>query len=464
MSLSREFASFVAGLRYEDLPPEVVDRAKGVTLQALTSALIGRNMPASRQALAVMQEEEAGVVGTGTVLCHGNRLTWAGAAFVNSEMILAGGKWDTFRMLTHPGTAVLPAALAAAERTGCSGRLFLSAVAAGYEVMERMAAEFIPTVMSRGFHAGPVFSIFGAAVAAAKIQGLDENQLNGAIAQCVNLAAGNLEGARSGGRSLREGGAVRNALLAVAIARHGTPGGEMVLEGEAGFYHAYTGNNRGELRYSFTGENRTELGKITHHLGRDWIFLETLYRIYSTAGFNLAHVELTARLCEEHNILYEHIDHIEALVNWFETEYPSPLFPTPGSDGRAHVGSTQYFAAWGAVKRGYPLLRGDAPSPGESDPPEVLELMHRVTLIPVVRRTLFGPRITIFTNDGHSFTKEGTGREFIWDFEELVRRIRPLDDGTVVDNTQFAELIDLCRQLDGLDGAAHKLISLTMRR
>jgi hypothetical protein len=463
MSLSREFATFVARLRYGDLPPDVVDRAKGVTLQALASALVGRDMLASRQALALMREEE-GAGGTATVLCHGDRLTKAGAAFVNSEMILAGGKWDTFRMLTHPGTAILPAALTAAELTGCSGQLFLTAVAAGYEIMERMAAEFIPTVMSRGFHAGPVFSIFGAAVAAAKIQRLDENQLNGAIAQCVNLAAGNLEGARSGGRSLREGGAVRNALLAVAIARHGTPGGETVLEGEAGFYHAYTGNNRGELRYSFTGENRTDLAKITHHLGRDWIFLETLYRIYSTAGFNLAHVEVTACLCEEHNILYEHIDHIEALVNWFETEYPTPLFPTPGSDGRPRVGSTQYFTAWGAVKRGYPLLRGDVPSPGESDPPEVLEWMHRVTLIPVVRRTLFGPRITIFTKNGRSFTKEGTGREFIWDFEELVRRIRPLDDGAVIDSVQFVELIDLCRRLDGLAGAAHKLISLTMRR
>jgi hypothetical protein len=63
MSLSREFASFVVGLRYEDLPLEVVDRAKGVTLQALTSALIGRNMPASRQALALMQEEEAAALG-----------------------------------------------------------------------------------------------------------------------------------------------------------------------------------------------------------------------------------------------------------------------------------------------------------------------------------------------------------------------------------------------------------------
>src|SRR5215470_19362935 len=461
MSLSREFAAFTARLTFEELPPEVVDRAKGVTLQALSSALVAHDMPASRQALALMQEEEAGGGGAATVLCRGAKLTKAGAAFVNAETIFAGGKWDTFRMLTHPGIAILPAALVVAETAGASGKEFLIAVAAAYEVMERMAAEFIPTVMSRGFHAGPVFGIFGAAVAAAKLGGLDQDRMHGAIAQCVNLAAGNLEGARSGGRSLREGGAVRNALLAVAIARLGTPGGEMVLEGEAGFYHAYTGNNRGELRYSFTGENRTELGKITHHLGRDWIFLETLYRIYSTAGFNLAHVELTARLCEEHNILYEHIDHIEALVNWFETEYPSPLFPTPGSDGRPRVGSTQYFTAWGAVKRGYPLLRGDVPSPGESDPPEVLELMHRVTLVPVVRRTLFGPRITIFTNDGHSFTKEGTGREFIWDFEELVRRIRPLDDGTVVDNTQFAELIDLCRQLDGLDGAAHKLISLT---
>ena len=90
-----------------------------------------------------------------------------------------------------------------------------------------MAAEFIPTVMSRGFHAGPVFGIFGAAVAAAKIEGFDARKVHDAIAQCVNLASGNLEGIRSGGRSLREGGAVRNALLAVALARHGTPGGEI---------------------------------------------------------------------------------------------------------------------------------------------------------------------------------------------------------------------------------------------
>jgi len=462
MSLSRQFAAFVANLRYEDLPPEVVDRAKGVTLQALSSALIARDMPASRQASALMQEEEAGGGGAATVLCHGTRLTKAGAAFVNAEMIFAGGKWDTFRMLTHPGIAILPAALVAAEVTGASDKEFLTAVAAGYEITERMAAEFIPTVMSRGFHAGPVFGIFGAAVAAAKLQRLDEGQIHSAIAQCVNLASGNLEGARSGGRSLREGGAVRNALLAVALAKHGTPGGETVLEGEAGFYHAYAGNNRGELRYSFTGANRTDIAEITEGLGRNWIFLETLYRIYSTAGYNIAHVDVTAKLCEEHNLHSDDIDHIEAVVNWLETEYPSPAFPSRGIDNPPQVGSTQYFTAWGAARRGYPLLRGDRPGPGETDPPEVLDLMHRVTLIPTMRRTLFGPRITVFTKDGRHFTKEGTGREFIWDFEEEARRIRPIAPGLAISETQFAELIDTCRHLDGVDGAAKKLIALTV--
>jgi len=462
MSLSREFAAFVANLRYEDLPPEVVDRAKGVTLQGLSSALVAHQMPGSREALALMQEEEAGGGGAATVLCNGSKLTKGGAAFVNAETIFAGGKWDTFRMLTHPGIAILPAALAAAETVGASGKAFLVAVAAGYEVMERMAAEFIPTVMSRGFHAGPVFGIFGAAVAAAKLGGLDENQIHSAIAQCVNLAAGNLEGARSGGRSLREGGAVRNALRAVALGRHGTPGGETTLEGEAGFYHTYAGSNRGELRYSFTGDNRTNLNKITEGLGRDWIFLETLYRIYSTAGYNIAHVDVTARLCEEHNIAPDDIERIEALVNWLETEYPSPAFPSRGVESPPQVGGTRYFTAWGAAERGYPLLRGAGPGPGETDPPAVLDLMHRVTLIPTVRRALFGPRITVFTKDGRSFTREGTGREFIWDFEEEARRIRPVAPGLAINEAQFTELIDTCRHLDGTDRAAEKLIALTI--
>jgi 2-methylcitrate dehydratase PrpD len=461
-SLSRQLAQWVAGLRYEHLPPAVVDRAKGLTLHGLASVLLGSQTPDGRQAVKFVTEEEAAVANGATVMVDGTRVTRGAAGFANAEMAMAGGKWDTFRMLTHPGTSIIPGAFVAAETTGCSGRDFITGLAAGYEVMERMAAEFIPTVMARGFHAGVVFGIFGPAVAAAKISRFTEDQVNSTIALCASLAAGNLEGARSGGRALREGAAVRNAMLAVALAGRGHVGGETVLEGDAGFYHAYAGNNRGQLTYSFVGDTQASLAKIAAGLGRDWLLLETLYRIYHTAGYNIAHVDVTAKLCEEHDIRYENVARVEAVVNWLETQYPSPAFPSRREDIEAQPGSTAYFTAYGVVKRGFSLLKR-ADSSGAGDPPEVLDLMKRVTIIPSHTMTLFGPRITIHTKDGKSYTKQGTGREFVWDFAEEARRIREIVPGLPIPAAQFDEIIATCRDLERRD-RADTLMRLTLTK
>ena len=452
-SLSRQFARWVAGLQYSDLPPAVIDRAKGLTLQAISSVLLGAQLPAGKEAIAVINQEEAGARNGATIMVNGARATKGGAAYANAEMALAGGKWDTFRMLTHPGTCIVPAAFAAAEAEQASGKDFMTGLVAGYEVMERLAADFIPTVMARGFHAGPVFGIFGAAVAAAKIMRLTEDQVNNAIGLATNLAGGNLE---SGG--LRESGAARNALLAVALARAGHRGGETALEGDAGFYNAYAGNNQGRLTYSFTGQKRARLDAITANLGKDWMLLETLYRIYSISGYNIAHIDVTAKLCEEHNIQYADVDRVEAVVNWMETQYPSPAFPTLREDiGEPARGSTRYYAAWGVVKRGFPML------PFTDDPPEVLELMKRVTIIPSHDMTLFGPRITIFTKDGKSYTKQATGREFIWDFETEAKRIRAIAPGTPISAGQYDEIVATCRDLDQ-QSRADKLVELTVKK
>ena len=463
VSLSRQLAQWVAGLRYDDLPPAVVDRAKGVTLHNLASALLGSQSLAGQQAVQLINAEESGVSHGATIMVNGATVTKGGAAFANAEMAMLGGKLDSFRMLTHPGTSILPGAFVAAETAGASGREFLTGVAAGYEVMERLASDFIPTVMSRGFHAGPVFGIFGPAVAAAKILNLTEDQVNDTIALCVHLAAGNLEGPRNGGRALREGGAVRNAMLAVALAQMGQVGGETTLEGDAGFYHAYTGNNQGKLTYSFVGDTQSSLDQITAGIGQDWLFLETLYRIYSTAGYNIAHVDVTAQLCTEHDIRYEDVERVEAVVNWLETQYPSPAFPSRREDGEAQAGGTKYYTAYGVVQRGFPVLRSQqmGSSDGAIDPPEVLDLMHRVTIIPSHTMTLFGPRITIFTKDGKSYTKQSTGREFMWDFPEEARRIRDVIPGIPIPESQFEDIISTCRDLDNQD-RADRLIQLTI--
>ena len=462
-SLSRQLAQWVVALRYDDLPSDVVDRAKGVTLQGLASVLLGSLTPGGRQAIKLMSEEEAGVKQGATIMVDGTKVTKGGAAFANAEMAMAGGKWDTFRMLTHPGTSIIPGAFVAAETAGTSGRDFLTGLAAGYEVMERMAADFIPTTMARGFHAGVVFGIFGPAVAAAKILGFTEDQVNSTIALCASLAAGNLEGARSGGRVLREGGAVRNAMLAVALAKQGHVGGETVLEGDAGFYHAYVGNNQGRLTHSFVGDTQTSLDKISAGLGKTWMFLETLYRIYSTAGYNIAHIDVTASLCAEHDIKYQDVERVEAVVNWLETQYPSPAFPSRREDRESGPGSTAYYAAYGVVKRGFPILKAQVDPTGADDPPEVLDLMKRVTLIPSHTMTLFGPRITIFTKDGKSYTKQATGREFIWGFAEEARRIRGVIPGLPIPAGQFEEIIATCRDLDRQD-RADRLVQLTLKK
>ncbi len=462
-SISRQLAQWVVGLRYDDLPPSVVDRAKGVTLHSLASVLLGSQTSDGQQAVQLMTAEESGVTQGATIMVDGTTVTKGGAAFANSEMVMLGGKLDSFRMLTHPGTSILPGAFVGAETAGASGREFLTGVAAGYEVMERLASDFIPTVMSRGFHAGPVFGIFGPAIAAAKMLNFTEDQVNNTIALCVHLAAGNLEGPRNGGRALREGAAVRNAMLAVSLAQMGQVGGDTTLEGDAGFYHAYTGNNQGKLTYSFVGDTQTSLDVITNGLGQDWMFLDTLYRIYSTAGYNIAHVDVTAQLCIEHDIQYENVDRVEAVVNWIETQYPSPAFPSRREDAEVRPGSTAYYTAYGVCQRGFPVLRSQQMGvvDGDGDPPEVLDLMHRVKLIPSHDMTLFGPRITIFTKDGKIYTKQSTGREFMWDFEEEARRIRDVIPGVPIPEAQFEEIISTCRDLDSQD-RADRLIQLTI--
>ena len=88
--------------------------------------------------------------------------------------------------------------------------------------------------------------------------------------------------------------------------------------------------------------------------------------------------------------------------------------------------------------------------------------MKRVRLIPSHEMALFAPRITIFTRDGKSYVKQATGREFMWDFNEEVRRIRDVIPGLPIPAAQFEAIIATCRDLDHQD-RADRLIQLTLK-
>ena len=107
----------------------------------------------------------------------------------NSMVMHTNNQGDSYRMLAHPGACVIPAALTTAELDGRSGKEFIAGVVAGYEVECRIAGDFIPSTQAQGFRTSPVYGVFGATAAAAKVQGLNEDQAVNALGWATSFAA-----------------------------------------------------------------------------------------------------------------------------------------------------------------------------------------------------------------------------------------------------------------------------------
>ena len=427
-SLSRSYSRFVASLEYGHLPDRVVDKLKASLLHALVVSVIGAQTDHGKAAIALTIEEEEKADGA-TILVNGARATRGGAAFANSKLMHATNQTDSYRMLIHPGPCVIPAALASGELAGCSGARLLTAMATGYEVESRIAGDFIPSVQARGFRCSPVFGTLGAAVATGKVLGLNEDQLVTALALAATFAGGTTEGPRTSGREMlyQEPNATRNGITAALLAREDLQGSETSLEGEAGFYNAFTGNNRGELTYTFGGPNTTDLAKTVEGLGDRWELLHVTPKIYPTAGYNCPVIELATRMRSQRDIPPGEVASITVEMNWLETTYPSPAFPNPDRN-MPGVGSTHYFTAYTWVHGSYPPLRRrlDPGSGNTEADQQVLELQQRVEVVGIRERGSFAPRITVRTTSGEEFADEMTGVELEWDFATERARIGEL--------------------------------------
>ena len=297
----------------------------------------------------------------------------------------------------------------------------------------RIAGDFIPSTQARGFRSSPVYGTLGAAVATAKILRMNEDQLVTTMALASTFAAGTTEGARSGGREMlyHEPNATRNGIMAALLAREQVRGSETALEGAAGFYNAFTGNNRGDLSYVFSGPDHVALESVVADLGERWELLHVTPKIYPTAGYNCPVIELMTDIRATHNLPVEEIEKITVDMNWLETTYPSPAFPNPERSASAPgVGSTHYFTAYTCVKGNYPPLRnridpGDGTSETET---EVMNLMKKVEVIGHRDRKAFAPRITVSLAGGTEYQGEYKGNELEWNLSTELRRVRPLFD------------------------------------
>jgi 2-methylcitrate dehydratase PrpD len=235
---------YASGLRYEDLPTDVVQRAKDCITDTVAVIVQGNDLPWSR--IVVRYAQRIGAGGRSRILgADGPGVQAPAAALANGALAHAFESDNLTRpgAGVHPGATLLPPALAIAQEQGGSGRDMIAAVVAGFEVMYRIGRATQHSNERHGFHAPGTTGPFGAAIAAGRLLRLDATAMTNAVGIAGSLAGGLMEFARSGTgamvKRLHLGRASESGVLAASLAADGFTGPQTVLEGEAGFLRVF---------------------------------------------------------------------------------------------------------------------------------------------------------------------------------------------------------------------------------
>jgi aconitate decarboxylase len=270
-------ARFVAGLRYEDIPGEVKERIKLLMLDSLGCALFGAELEWSRILMdtlkAVDSSTGCGVWGTRL------RLSPPHAALVNGTLVQSFELDDVHRQgVLHVGAVTLPPLFAVAElRPGMTGRDFVTAAVAGYEVGPRVGMCMGQEHIVQGWHSGATVGVFSAAAGAAAGLKLPAEKTVHALGIAGTQSAG-LMAAQFGAmvKRMHAGRSAQSGLYAALLAANGFTGITDVFE-----------NRYGGFCTTFSrSQDRFNLSELTSGLGERFETMRIALKFYSCVGTN----------------------------------------------------------------------------------------------------------------------------------------------------------------------------------
>jgi 2-methylcitrate dehydratase PrpD len=299
---TQALASFLAGLRFEDLPDEVVERTEEFFLDWVASALAGKNaMPV--QILERFAEAMGPEDGPSEILVSRQRTSPLFAALVNGAASHVVEQDDVHNgAVFHPATVVFPAVLATAQQTGSSGQEVLVASVAGYEAGVRIGA-FLGRSHYRVFHTTGTAGTLAAAAAVAHLLGADEETMLQALGSAGTQAAGLWEFLRDAADSkqLHTAKAAADGLLSAYIARDGFTGARRVLEGQRGMAAGMSTD--------------ADPAKLVDGLGERWAVLETSFKFHAACRHTHPAADALLQAMQEHQLAADDIQRVRARVH-----------------------------------------------------------------------------------------------------------------------------------------------------
>lgn len=298
-----ELSAFASQLRFADIPAEVVDKAKLCLLDTVGCCVYGVTLAPVVKLMNMVLAEGARPVAT--LLGTAHRTSPAHAVLVNATAAHAFQLDEVHTGSTlHPGSVVVPTVLALSQAAGgLSGKDFLTAMIAGYEVGIRIGQASKGLMFKRGYHNQGTTGPLAAAAAAARLLGLDATRTLHALGLAASQAAGLMavqEGANA--KAFHSGRAGQSAVYAALLAKEGYTGIEDVLDVDYGAF------------FSTLVESH-DPALLTRGLGNTWETLNVGFKTAPASNGSITAMHTLGRIMRTHALAAADIEHVVASVS-----------------------------------------------------------------------------------------------------------------------------------------------------
>jgi 2-methylcitrate dehydratase PrpD len=316
---TRDVAQFVAGTTFESLPADVVHEAKRDIINVMGVSLYSAR-DESLGILVGMFDAEGGKP-RASIWGTGRKTSLANAALANGYLAHLEDYDDThFPTVMHPTAPTLPAAFALGEEAGKSGRDLITAVALGIELCCRICNGVYPWHYDLGWHITGTMGVFGGAIAAGHISGLDADQLVAAMGIAGTQAAGVREAFGTMTKPMHAGRAAQAGVVAALLAKGGFTAATTILEGRRGVAEVMSTDR--------------DLSRVTAGLGQKWEIFQNGLKPYSCGVVSHPAIDAAVAIKARPGFDPDAVERIDAHVNALVPELMGRMEPQVGLEGK----------------------------------------------------------------------------------------------------------------------------------
>ena len=302
MGITSEYVDFCLSHKYEDLPSEVIDYTKRLCLDFVGGAAYGTLADPSKTMLSFI--ESLNVPGDCTVIGTSGKYAQQYAALANGVLVKANELDDVENISSlHAGASVWPVVLAVGEKYHLDGKKLITAAVLGYETSIRLGLAINSLEhYKRGFHPSSTCGNFAATVVAAKLLGLNKQQMVDALGISGSQTSGSFRYIIAGSwtKMFHPGWGAHNGILAAHLAQKGFNAPTDIFEGQYGFLESYSQDTHPEL--------------ILKDLGKVYQTMRTGVKIHTACRHEHPALDVILAIVRENDLKPEDVERVDIHV------------------------------------------------------------------------------------------------------------------------------------------------------